>query len=105
MRPKVVLWHTDGLGTCRAFDVFLRKGVELDEEEKKIIGHLYDVECEIAEKFLERFPDYELVGSEDLLHIVEINNQIWADLDLLSRKDWQWVTASDLGLEEEKEEQ
>ena len=91
MKPKIILWHADSLGTHRAFDLFVRKGTELDEEEKEFVDSLYDANCEVVHKFLEKFPDYKFLGSEDLLHIEEINTLMLKNLNLLYRKGWERV--------------
>jgi len=102
MKEKVVLWHADGLGSRKAFDLVVRRGVELDEEEKKFVNHLYHVDCKVAHEFLEKFPEYELLGSEDLLHTKGVNAGLLETLESLREKGWQWIDAVSLGLEEDK---
>ncbi|RKX62733.1 MAG: hypothetical protein DRP34_03690 [Thermodesulfobacteriota bacterium] len=100
VKEKVILWHTDGLGGYRAFDVFVKKRTRLDKFEKNFIETLYKVECEIAQKFLEKFPNYKYVGSEDLLHADFINEEIEKCLKTLYEKGWQRIEAEELGLED-----
>ena len=100
VKEKVILWHTDGLGGYRAFDVFVKKRTKLDKFEKNFIETLYKVECEIAQKFLEKFPNYKYVGSEDLLHADFINEEIEKCLKTLYEKGWQKIEAEELELED-----
>jgi hypothetical protein len=67
----VVLWHVDGEGTYKAFDVFVRKG--LVRKYKKEFNWLYRVDCIFAKAFQELFKNYTYVGSEDDLHLYPLN--------------------------------
>lgn len=100
LKEKVILWHTDGLGGYNAFDIFVKKRTKLDKFEKDFIESLYKIDCEIAQKFLTKFSDYEYLGSEGLLHIDSIKNEGLKDtLVILYKKGWQRIKAKDLGLE------
>ena len=69
-----ILWHIDGLGTFKAFDVFVRKGKI--RKYKKRFDWLYKVHCLFAEAFQEVFKDYKYIGSEDDLHTYPIGLKV-----------------------------
>jgi len=98
MLKKVILWHSDGLGGYNAFDVFIKKGTELNEFEREFIEGLYKIQCPFVQKFLEKYPDYEYLGSEDLYHGV-YTFQAEEELHRLYKKGWKKVKACEIGLE------
>jgi hypothetical protein len=67
----IVLWHVDGLGTYKAFDVFVKK--KYVKKYKKKFDYLYDVNCVFKEAFKEVFKNYVFIGSEDDLHSYPLN--------------------------------
>jgi len=67
----VILWHRDGFGTMKAFDVFVKKKFVKKYEKK--FGWLYKVDCKVAEFWLKRNKGFVWLGSEDDLHIYPLN--------------------------------
>jgi hypothetical protein len=66
-----VLWHVDGMGSFKAFDVFVRKGKI--RKYKKTFNWLYKVDCIFVKAFEELVKGYKWIGSEDDLHSYPLN--------------------------------
>ena len=67
-----VLWHVDGMGSFKAFDVFVRKG---KIRKYKKMFELYRVDCVFAKAFEELVKGYKWIGSEDDLHSYPMNTE------------------------------
>jgi len=87
MKPEgIILWHRDGMGSVRAFDVFVRKGKI--RKYKKQFDWLYQVDCLFAEVFQETFKSYKYIGSEDDLHLFPINLEIPKKFKVITLLTW-----------------
>lgn len=75
MKPKgYVIWHRDGMGTMKAFDIFVRRGSVRKYKEK--FSWLYRVKCLVAEFWKKKLKGYVYIGSEDDLHAFPINLKV-----------------------------
>ena len=72
----LVVWHRDGLGGFKAFDIFIRN--DLLRQYKYKFNWLYDVSnyCRCAKILIPLLKDYTYVGSEDDLHSFPINLEV-----------------------------
>ena len=73
----VIIIHLGFIGY--SIDILVRKD---KVKEYKWLGRcLYEIECPYVEKYLKENPDYEYIGSEDLMHfdnsgIIELIEQL-----------------------------
>jgi len=91
---KIILWHTAALPGL-AFDLIIHKDAtsELTEEEKLFIQNLPKVDCEYVKEFLNKFPDYQCLGSGYLLHSCGLLNYfyIFKITELKCKYNWEYV--------------
>ena len=67
---KVIVFHPGANGMGLAFDVFAKRGKRVS---KKLREMLYEANCDVVKKVLQENPDYEYLGSEDLMHTPAFN--------------------------------
>jgi len=84
----IILVHrTAMLGT--AFDIFVRRGHT--KKYKWVRESCYNVNCKVAKKWLEKNKGYVFLGSEDLLHIPEINIGLMDMIEDLKKDGFKMV--------------
>ena len=67
----VILVHPASDERALAFDVFVHE--KLEKRFEKLKESLYEVDCEIAERFAQKHPEMAYLGSQDLLHTPKVN--------------------------------
>jgi len=90
----IILVHETGMYFGLAFDIFVKK--EYYQEFEKYKEGLYDAECNYVKKFLEKHKDYEFLGSEDLVHVADVNIAILKFIVELAKNGFEIVSVEEV---------